>query len=196
MENDDNNLNNEKKDDELNEKESNVKKWLIIAYERAINGIPNISEPIDELVENYTKKATSKEAALKEFIKNQILKRTTSGFVTGFGGIFTLPLTLPANVTSVLYIQLRMVAAIAKIYGYDIRSDAVQTYCYICLLGNAAANILKDSGIKVCEKFTINAVNLSKCVPLVGGIVGGAVDNISTRIIANRAIEFFKPKED
>ena len=36
-------------------------------------------------------------------MQNQIKKCTVSGFVTGLGGILTIPVTVPANIASVLY---------------------------------------------------------------------------------------------
>ena len=54
--------------------------------------------------------------------------------------------TLPANITSVMYVQLRMCCAIAKMAGYDIHSDQVQTLIYACLTGSAASDILKHAG--------------------------------------------------
>lgn len=51
--------------------------------------------------------------------------------------------TLPANITSVMYVQLRMCCAIAKMAGYDIHSDQVQTLIYACLTGSAISDILK-----------------------------------------------------
>ena len=38
-------------------------------------------------------------------INNQILKYTTSGFISGFGGLIVLPITLPANVSSISYVD-------------------------------------------------------------------------------------------
>ena len=58
--------------------------------------------------------------AAKELIKQQLLKCSASGFITGFGGLLTLPVTVPANVASVLYVQMRMIAALAAIGGYDV----------------------------------------------------------------------------
>jgi len=52
-----------------------------------------------------------------------------------------------------------MIAAIAKIGGFDVRSDQVQTLAYACLTGSAIADVLKQTGIKVGEKITVSAIN-------------------------------------
>jgi hypothetical protein len=150
----------------------------------------------------------------------QVAKAGTSGFITGLGGIITLPVALPANIVSVLYVQIRMVAAIAVMGGYDIRSDQVKTFVYMCLCGSAAADLIKNTGIKVGMKLTETSIkrisgtvltkinqkaatrlvtkfgqkgiiNLGKGIPLIGGIIGGAIDIAATKTIGSIAIKKF-----
>ena len=193
-------------------------------YGKVLDGVPKVSKPVDELANDYLEKNCDPEKAAKELVKYQIIKCGTSGFVTGLGGLITLPVTLPANVTSVLYIQLRMVAAIAYIGGLDVQSDQVQTLAYACLTGSAISNVLKETGIKIGEKVAISAinkipgkvltsinqkvgfrlvtkfgtkgvVNLVKLVPVAGGVVGSAMDVSSTQIIARNAYNIFIKKQ-
>ena len=161
------------------------------------------------MVNDYASKAdTPKDAALM-LVQNQVLKCGTSGFLTGLGGLITLPVSIPANIGSVLYVQLRMVAGIAKLGGYDIKSDQVQTMVYLALTGSALKDVVKQVGIKFGEKtlqVAINQrigyrlitkfgekgiINLGKAIPLIGGVVGGSIDVISTKIIAKNAIDMF-----
>lgn len=108
-------------------------------YGEALNGVPKVSKPIEDLAKDYLEKNSSPEITAKELIKYQIAKCGTSGFVSGLGGA----LTLPANVTGVLYIQLRMIAAIAFMGGFEIQSDQVQTIAYACLTGSAVSDVLR-----------------------------------------------------
>ncbi len=57
-----------------------------------------------------------------------------------------------------IYVQMRMVAAIALIRGYDLRDDEVQTFVY-SLVGNAIADTFKNTGVQVGNKIALNAVN-------------------------------------
>ena len=193
---------------------------LNAVYSKALDGIPKVSRSIESLASDYIERKKKKKKAARQLINYQIAKCGTSGFLTGLGGLITLPVTLPANVSSVLYIQLRMIAAIAHIGGFDTRSDQVQTMVYACLTGSAIADVLKQTGIKVGQKITINAIknipgkvltsvnqkvgfrlitkfgetgiiNLGKMVPVVGGVVGGTVDIGSTKIIAENAYSIF-----
>ena len=193
-------------------------------YIKSVNGIPKVSLPIDDLVNDYIKKNPSVEEAAKSLINNSTVKCGTSGFLTGFGGFATMIATLPANITSVMYVQLRMCCAIAKMAGYDIHSDQVQTLIYACLTGSAMSDILKQAGIKFGQKFgvamvkkipgkTITAinqkvgfrfvtkfgekgiVNLGKGVPVLGAFIGGGIDVASTRIIGYNAYKIFMQGE-
>ena len=193
-------------------------------YDKVLDGIPMVSQSVDEMASDYLSRYDSVDKAAQELVNYQIIKCGTSGFITGLGGVITLPVTIPANVGTVLYVQLRMIAALALMGGFDLRSDQVQTMIYACLTGQALTDIVKQTGIKVGQKITLNAiknipgkvlisinqkvgfrlvtkfgetgvVNIAKLVPLAGGVVGGAFDIGSTRIIAANAYYIFIKKE-
>ncbi|WP_418825254.1 hypothetical protein [Paratractidigestivibacter faecalis] len=195
-------------------------KMLDAIYEKALGGVPKVSRSVDEMCEDYLSKAKSPDQAAKALAKWQVMKCSTSGFVAGLGGLITLPVAIPANVGSVMYVQMRMIACIAKMAGYDIKSDQVQTMVYMCLTGTTLADLTKIAGIKFGTKslevaikkipgaalVKINQkvgfrfltkfgqkgiVNLGKMVPLLGGAIGGGVDGVSTMLIARSAIQMF-----
>ena len=103
--------------------EEQVEEILNTLYIKSVNGIPKISLPIDDLVNDYMSKNKDIDSAAKSLINNSMVKCGTSGFLTGLGGLATMVATLPANITSVMYVQLRMCCAVAKMAGYDIHSD-------------------------------------------------------------------------
>lgn len=204
--------------------EKQMMEILDTLYIKSVNGIPKISLPVDDLVEDYVKKNSNVEEAAKSLINNSVVKCGTSGFITGFGGFLSMIATLPANITSVMYVQLRMCCAIAKMAGYDIHSDQVQTLIYACLTGSAMSDVLKQAGIKFGNKFgtamvskipgkTLTAINqkvgfrfvtkfgetgiinLGKVVPVLGAIIGGGIDVASTRVIGYNAYKIFMKGE-
>ncbi len=197
-----------------------VMRLLDKLYEQATQGIAMVSPPIEETAGDYLRKNPDIDTAAKKFINYQIAKCTTSGFLAGLGGIITLPVTIPANVSSVLYVQMRMIAGLAYMGGYDTDSDQVQTLVYACLAGISVDQVLKQAGIKFGNKFamamvkkipgevlakinqrvgfrfitkfgTKGIINLGKAVPAVGGVIGGGFDFIETKAIANRAYGLF-----
>lgn len=127
------------------------------AYEKSINGVAGL-DSAEELAKSYMQDSSDKyEQANSLLIRWQNTKSATSGFITGLGGIMTLPVAIPANITSVLYVQVRMIA-VHHIGGYDIRDDRVKTLVYACLVANSAKDLAKDVGIAVGNKVAINAI--------------------------------------
>ena len=200
--------------------EEDIMKLLDSWQEKWLNGIPKVSPSVEELANDYLKKHRTTEEACRAMLKNQIAKCTTSGVVTGFGGFITMPVAIPANVGSVIYVQMRMIACVAYMADYELDSDQTQTFIYSCLAGVAVNGLLKQAGIKIGVKFTnglikkipgkvltkINQkvgfrfitkfgtkgiVNLGKLLPGVGAIVGGGLDLVETKIIAERAYKWF-----
>lgn len=200
--------------------QEDIMKLLDELYTKSIDGIPVISEPIEKLASDYTSRHKDISDAAKEMLDYQVAKCTTSGVLTGFGGIVTLPVTIPANVGSVLYVQMRMIACAAYMGGYDIHSDQVQTLVYACLAGVGIADIVKKFGVAFGEKAAKAAIqkipgkvliginqkvgfrfitkagetgliNIVKLVPVVGAAINGGFDFVETRIIANRAYRYF-----
>ena len=200
--------------------EGKILQVLDWAYNSAIEGLPKTLSAY-ELADDYLKKSKTPEDAINKLIKWQQSKCATSGFITGLGGLITLPVAIPANIASVTYVQIRMIASIAHIRGYELRDDQVQTFIYTCLTGQGVAEILKQGTIKIGVKAgqaqikripgevlkAINkaigfrvvtkfgqkgVVNLGKAVPLIGGIVGGTFDATSTYMVGKMAKETFK----
>lgn len=200
-----------------------VQALLDACYQAALDGIPKVSSSVDTLVDEYRGKSETTAEAARKLISNQLIKCSASGFLSGVGGALTLPVTVAAvsaNIGSVIYMQMRMVAALAQMGGYDIHSDQVQTMVYVCLTGKAMSDILKSAGIKTSERLAVNVikklpgsvctainrrvgmrfvtkfgekgvVNLGKMVPVVGGVVGGGFDFATTKTIGDNAYRMF-----
>ena len=200
--------------------QADVMKMLDTCYDKALHGINKVSPPIEQFANEYVRKAKDPQKAAKIMLKNQIAKCTTSGFITGFGGVVTVPVSIPANIGSVLYVQIRMIACTAYLAGYDLNADQVQTFIYACLAGVSVNGVVKNAGIKVGVKVAEKAiqkipgkaltkinqkigfrfitkmgekgiVNLGKMIPGVGAVINGGLDFAETKIIADRAYKMF-----
>ncbi len=73
--------------------------------------------------------------AIESVIDSHVRIGTAQGFVTNLGGIAVAPVTVPANLAGVAVVQVRMIAAIAHLRGYDIDDRRVRTAIVMCLLG-------------------------------------------------------------
>lgn len=189
------------------------------AYDKAVNGVAGL-DSAEELARNYLTQKGTKVDQVNSLIRWQNTKAGTSGFISGLGGFLTMPISIPANITSVMYVQIRMIAAIAHMGGHNLKDDLVKALVYVCLVGNGAKDILKDMGIVIGRKLTENAiknisgktltainqkvgfrlltkfgekgvVNIGKAVPLFGGVVGATFDIVATNVIGNTARNTF-----
>lgn len=189
-------------------------------YDQSVQGIARVSPPVEELAADYLRKNRDVDAAAQSFIRYQVAKCTTSGFLTGLGGVITLPVAIPANVGSVLYVQMRMIACLAHMGGYDTSSDQVQTLVYACLAGISVDQLLKNVGVQFGTKLTMamvrkipgsvltkinqrvgfrfltkfgtkGLINIGKTIPVVGGVISGGFDFAETKLIAARAYRMF-----
>ena len=195
------------------------------AYDRALTGVSTAGvESAEELADSYLNQGGTLDSQVDSLIRWQVTKAASAGFVTGLGGFIAMPITLPANLTSVMFIQLRMIAAIAKMGGLDPHDDKVRALAFACLAGNSTiTEAMKQVGVQVGKKLTqaaierisaeflkkINqaigfrlitkfgqtgAVNLGKAIPLIGGLIGGTFDGVSTNLVGNVSKKAFIQK--
>jgi uncharacterized protein (DUF697 family) len=138
-------------------------------------------------------------------IERETIKNFTTGFVTGVGGVITLPVAVPSALGASWILQARMAGAIAYIYGHDLASPRVRTSILLSLAGDVARDALRPLGLQVGQKLSQRALDqvpgralvevnkrialrlvaragertiasFSRWVPLVGGVVGGVMD--------------------
>lgn len=194
-------------------------KALEWSYGKALSGAGAFDSAY-KVADDYLKKTTSREAAVEKLTNWQVAKCATSGFVTGLGGLLMLPVAIPANISSVLLIQLRMILSIAIIGGFDPKSEQVKSLAFVCLTGNVASGILNEIGISSKQRVTqdaiqkisegvirrvnylvkirllaktgrIGVIGFGKAIPLLGGMIGGMIDASSTVSIGNAARRLF-----
>ena len=202
-----------------------MSKALQVAYEKALGGFEvkgvKILDSAFDLARDYGNPERSVKQNATSLVNWQCSKAGVSGFATSFGGFATMAIGVPANITSILYVQLRMIVAIAIMAGYDPRQDQVQTLAYSCLVGSAAGDVLKECGVKTVEKMTFNYIkknitremvtkinqkigfrlvtkagskgilNLTKMVPVVGAVFGAGFDVFTTKAIGATAKKMF-----
>ena len=197
-------------------------KWL---SDHAIDGVRPLSSAQD-LATEYLRDQSygSHRERIDALVNWETSKNFTSGFVTGLGGLLTLPFALPAGFAASWVIQARMAAAIARIYGHDLRSERMRTLIVATLVGDSIAEIATASGIRVGSGIAKavadrvsrrgfiefsrrvgsrllrmtgqkSSVNLMKGVPLIGGIAGGTLDAVACRVVGKHARRLFETSE-
>jgi ribosomal protein S27E len=195
-------------------------KWVT---EKAIAGVPPLLTPAELLADRYLKhhKFPNHGKRIDSLINWEATKNFTTGYMTGgLGGLLTLPVALPAAFAASWIIQARMVAAVARISGCDLRDDAVHTFIAACLVGDVVKDIAKPLGLQIGTGLTkamiskvpgevlirinqmigfrlitkageFGSVNLMKWLPVAGGIVGGSFDGYMCLAAGKRAKKLF-----
>ena len=199
--------------------EKTILKALDWSYEKAIDGFSGF-DSASGLAEDYLGQDGTLVEQVNALIRWQNTKAATTGFLTGLGGLITLPVAVPANISVVLLVQIRMIAAVAIMGGYDVNDDRVKTLVYLCLAGNAGKEILSRTGIDLTTRLARSAiqsisgktliainqsvgfrlvtkfgekgvVNFGRAIPLLGGVVGATFEVVSTNAIGNVARDVF-----
>jgi uncharacterized protein (DUF697 family) len=155
--------------------------------------------------------------AIDAVVDQHIRLAGVQGFVTSIGGLVTLPVSMPANLTGLAVVQARMVAAIAHLRGYDLDDPRVRTAVITCLLGEDGVmdrlekSSLPTSPLAIATAPVFDpeldrqvagevvaeliarisgkrmALTVTRKVPLLGGAVGAGVDGWSTYRIGQYA---------
>ena len=95
---------------------------------RALGGFPPLSSAENLATEYLTDQGyASHDERVASLVKRETTKNFTTGFLTGLGGVITLPLGMPTALGASWLIQARMAGAIARIYGHDLNDDRVRT---------------------------------------------------------------------
>jgi uncharacterized protein (DUF697 family) len=194
------------------------------AYGKAVDGLPGF-EGAEALATEYAKQHPTTDGAVKALIAWHSRMAAMAGFATGCCGFVALPLALPANIAGTLYLQTRLVAAIAHLHGHDVRHPRVRMLVLACLSGSKAADTLRDAGIRFGTRLGRDAVGwaapalynksrhaghlaalgavgsrgvagLGRFVPLLGGAVAAGFDGALTQVIGRTANRVFASVRD
>lgn len=161
------------------------------------------------------------EKAIDALATTHVSLATAQGFLTNLGGLPAMAVGLPANIAAISVVQIRLVAAIAHLRGYDVDNARVRSAMTLCLMGRDGveravkaqelptvpmaiatapvfdASLERQIAEKVFGELLARiggrraAVIAARRVPLLGGGVSGALDAWSTHDIGTYAREQF-----
>ena len=188
--------------------------------ETAISGTSTLPGAKSAAAKHLVKRDTV-EDALESLVLTHVGLAGAQGFLTSLGGLPTLAVTLPANIAGLAVVQIRLIASIAHLRGYDIDSRQVRSAMTLCLLGRDATQRLIDDGVLpttalaiatapvfdesmdqlISEKVLGELISriggrrasmiFARRVPLLGGGVGATMDGLSTIEVGAYAREVF-----
>ncbi len=132
-----------------------------------------------------------RDALVAHIIRRQSLRSGLIGAITGAFGLVALPITLPIDIYASLRQQAAMIQLIAYAYGHTKTSEVErQIQSYLVMTGGrritqATTTLLINGALRFLGKF------LSKLVPVVGALVGFAVNYLLTRITGRLSAQWY-----
>lgn len=191
--------------------------FLQKVLDRAIRGIGKFDPAVKVAEAELEEHDGDVEQAITGLISSHVRLAGAQGFVTNIGGLVTMPVSIPANVTGLTMLQLRLHAAIAHLHGHDLAEPGVRAAVLVTLLGHdETASLVKKGDLpgnaawlaaggahtpevtqQVAAEVAAALVGLlggkqmatfvGKRVPLFGGVVGAATDARATHRLARDA---------
>jgi len=163
------------------------------------------------------------DARVRALIRSHTWLNFGTGFLSGLGGLVTLPIAIPSAMTASWMIHTRLSGAIAALHGHDLDDEHVQSFVLLTLLGDAGKQVLRNAGVTVANRVALRgieaiparvlsevnkrvgmrlvstvgergAVHLARVVPVAGGVVGGSVDALYCHAVGRRAHVVFGPR--
>jgi EcsC protein family len=180
----------------------------------AINGIGKVPGA-KSTAANALLKQGSAEPAIDSLVTLHVGMATAQGVVTNLGGLWTAPFLLPANIAGLAIVQIRLVASIAHLRGYDVDDLRVRTAMALCLVGEAGVaglierNEIPTTPLAIATAPVFDAsldqlvsekvfgdlsgrlggrqavVLLARRIPVLGGGVSGAMDGWYTNAVGS-----------
>ncbi|MDR2975434.1 MAG: hypothetical protein LBV00_12135 [Propionibacteriaceae bacterium] len=162
--------------------------------------------------------------AVDGIIHSHTAMAAAQGVAANLGGIVSAIIGTPINITGIVTVQIRMVACIAHLYGYDIDDPRVRTALAMCLLGErelerqisdgrlpttpltVATSPIYDPALHttVAERVLSNILSeaagkgivtaIGRKAPLIGGGVGGAADGLDTYMVSRCVRKHLVPR--
>jgi hypothetical protein len=194
------------------------------AFTRAVDGIGPLPSAAAAADAKLARHRGDVQAAAKDVVDSHVTLAGAQGFATNLGGLLTLAVTIPTNVSGLALLQSHMVAGIAHLHGYDVTDPRVRNAVLACMLGTQTVAALVDSGALPSSPMAIatapvhdrdldrriaaevagellarvagkrTVATVARRVPLVGGGVGLVSDGFATWQVGRYAVRELRPR--
>ncbi len=194
------------------------------ALNRAIDGVGPLPSAVHAAEAQLSEQRGNRDKAVGEVVENHVAYAGAQGFVTNLGGLVTMALTIPVNISGLALVQCRMVAGIAHLRGYDVDDARVRNAILASLLGKDTINQLVGNKVLPAPPMALATAPMhdpsldtiitnevarelitriggkqlittaGRRVPILGGVVGAGADALSTWQIGRYAGKELRPR--
>jgi hypothetical protein len=116
------------------------------AFDRAVDGtgpLRGAAEAAERRLRDHDGNASR---AIGSLVDSHVKLAGIQGFVTNLGGIITMAVTVPANVSGLALLQCHMIGGIAHLRGYELSDPRVRNAVMACMLGPDTVKRLVKKG--------------------------------------------------
>ena len=153
--------------------------------QRAIQGIGPLPPAAAAAEKQLAEQDGVVKDAIGELIENHASLAAAQGFVTNLGGLMTMAATIPVNITGLALVQVRMVAGIAHLRGYDLNDDRVRNAILLCTLGEQTVKqLVKDKRVPGTPMVLATAPAYDPALDQV--VAGQVTESLISRVIGKR----------
>lgn len=194
------------------------------ALRRAVDGVGPLASAAKVADKHLATHEGVVERAVRSLIDDHVRLAGAQGFLTNIGGLVTATVAVPANISGLAVLQLRMVAGIAHLRGYDLTDPRVHNAVLVTLLGEDAVDRLvrkhtlpappmalatapaHDPAVDAAVSREVAshlvgrvtgrrlAATVGRRVPVVGGLVGMGTDGFATWQVGDYADGELRPR--
>ncbi len=112
------------------------------AFERAVDGFGPIKGAAAAADAKLAKNHGDRARAIGDIVDTHVSFAGVQGFLTNIGGLVTMSVAIPANVSGLALLQAHMVGGIAHLRGYDLTDPRVRNAVLACMLGGDSVTAL------------------------------------------------------
>lgn len=112
------------------------------AFERALDGVGPLKGAAEAADSRLADADGDVDKAVRALVDSHVKLAGIQGFVTNLGGLVTMAVTVPANISGLALLQCHLVAGIAHLRGYDVKEPRVRNAVLACMLGEDAVTSL------------------------------------------------------
>ena len=191
--------------------------WVLQAFDSAVDGVGPLRGAAEAADRRLRMAGGDLDKAIASLVDSHIRMAGAQGFATNLGGLVTVAVMVPANLTGLALLQCHLVGGIAHLHGYDLDDPRVRNAVLACMLGpDTVKRLVKKKKLpsrpmaiatapgydpqlarKIASEVTAEmltrvagkrtVVALGRRVPLVGGAFGAVADAYATHEVGTYA---------
>ncbi len=194
------------------------------AFDRAVDGIGPLRSAAASADHQLAAHNGDVDKTVRALVDSHVRLAGLQGFVTNLGGLVTMAITIPANISGLALLQCHLVAGIAHLRGYDLEDPRVRNAVLACLVGEDGVKALvkrkklpstpmaiatapqhdPDLDRRVATEVAGELIArvagkktismIARRTPVLGGGVGAVTDGFATYEIGRYAAKQLKPR--